>query len=177
MAAAMAGVERLTQALHRPSPPGGAADEAGDDLREEAGEYRRRFVEAMEDDLHTPRALAVLFDLAGDINRRVDAGLPAAAHQAGLRELAGVLGFALPDPAEAATALLDGVALSNIAAELDVAWSGKDATATVEALVAARQDARAAKDFARSDRIRDALAGAGVTLEDGSAGTRWSVKR
>ncbi|MEX2375885.1 MAG: cysteine--tRNA ligase, partial [Dehalococcoidia bacterium] len=62
------------------------------------------------------------------------------------------------------------------AARLDVACSGKDAAATIEALIQARADARAARDFARADEIRDALADLGVTLEDGAEGTRWGVR-
>jgi len=182
MAAATAGVERLTTALRPARPHEGAPDamSSTSDRDVDVADYRRRFIEAMEDDLATPQALSVLFNLARAINRARDGGHDVTEPQAALRELAGVLGLTLADPAEdphAADALLDTVALSKLAARLDVSCGGTDAASTIESLIAARADARAARNFPRADEIRDALADLGVMLEDGPDGTRWTLRR
>jgi len=168
MGASTRGVERLLGALDPFEAPEGA------ELLE-AGETRARFVEAMEDDLGTPQALAALFELARSINRGRDEGREVAPAQAALRELTGVLGLRLEE--DDVTATLDAVALSKLAAELEVVCGGTDVTSTVEALIERRAAARAERDFALSDRIRDELATLGVVLEDGAEGTRWSVRR
>jgi len=112
--------------------------------------YRERFVEAMDDDLNTPAALAALFDLARDINRSRDEGRGTDEGQATLRELAGVLGLTLREPEGA-----------------------MDAAPFIDLLVQLRNDLRDAKQFELADRVRSRLAEAGITLEDGPDGTRW----
>ncbi len=97
----------------------------------------QRFKAAMDDDFNTPEALAVLFELAGEANR----GDTAAATT--LRSLGAVLGLL---QREATDFLQAGSAADGLS------------EAEIEALIAARQAARKAKDFAESDRIRDALA-------------------
>jgi cysteinyl-tRNA synthetase len=170
MAAAVAGVERLTTALR--------TDGAGDNPSTiDAAAVRARFIEAMEDDLGTPQALAALFDLARAINRARDAGEDVRDAQATLQELGGVLGLVLDESIEDAAALLDAVALSKLAARLDVSCGGTDAASTIEALIDRRAAARKDRDFALADRLRDELAALGVVLEDSADGTRWSVKR
>ncbi len=112
---------------------------------------RTAFEAALDDDLNVSAALAAVFDLVRDVNRRIDARVlateDAASILATLRSLDTVLGL-LPD---ATRPLPDDLA----------------------AMVEARADARAARDWARSDALRDALAARGVLVEDSRDGQRW----
>jgi cysteinyl-tRNA synthetase len=119
------------------------------------GDARARFTAAMDDDLNTPEAHAVLFELVADGNQALSAGQyeRVGAARAGLVELAGVLGYSLTDDETA----------------------GARVAPLVEELVALRDEARAGKDFATADRIRGRLGEAGVALEDGPEGTRWHL--
>ena len=89
--------ERAAQRLRNAVSPGGIA---GKTPVLEPGSYRARFIAAMDDDLNTPRALAVLFDLAHEINRAREDGRDIAMGQEALRELAGVLGLTLEEPGD-----------------------------------------------------------------------------
>jgi len=121
--------------------------------------HRARFNAAMDDDFNTPEALAVLFDLARDINRlRGDDLSAAAALGSELRSLGAVLGLLAQD---AETYLQAGAGGTVIA------------DAEIDALIQRRTDARKAKDFAEADRIRDQLQEAGILLEDSAGGTTW----
>ena len=145
MAAAKAGMERLREAALAPTGSGPAAE-----LDLEG--VRRRFVEAMEDDLNTPRALGALFDLVRELNRERSAGRDVFEGQALLRELLGVLGFTLePPPSRRA----------------------EDAAPFIDLLVRVRAELRAARQFALADRIRDELAALGIELQDTPSGTVW----
>ncbi|MYD64876.1 MAG: cysteine--tRNA ligase [Chloroflexi bacterium] len=168
LAAAESGVDRLLSAL-RGAPAG-----SGEPV--DPSPERARFVDALEDDLGTPQALAAVFDLARSVNRGRDAGRDARAAQAALAELTrDVLGLRLEAPD--AVGVLDVVALSKLASKHGVSCGGSDAESTIEALLAARTDARAERDFARADAIRSDLADAGVEVADTPEGPRWSAGR
>ena len=123
--------------------------------------FVERFAAAMDDDFNTPEACAVLFDMAREVNRLKESDVSAAAALAArLRELAGVAG------------LLQLEADSFLQADA----AGKVDAAQVETLVQARLQARADRNWAESDRIRDQLAEMGVVLEDSKGTTTWSLK-
>jgi cysteinyl-tRNA synthetase len=111
-----------------------------------------RFRAAMNEDFATPEALAVLFELAGEVNRH-----RSAADAALLRNLAGTLGLLQQPPRQY---LQGGVA------------SG-DHTASIEARIEARNAAKKARDFTEADRIRKELLGEGIVLQDSPQGTTW----
>ena len=169
MTAAERGVARLTEALTRTAGDGGTPIDAA--------AARLRFVEAMEEDLNTAQALAALFDLATAINRAIDSGGGVDEARTALRELAAVLGLRLDADSTAATAL-DVGALDRVAARfgIECPTDHSEASETVEAILQFREDARRDRDFALADGIREALAAAGVEIQDGPGGVEWSVR-
>jgi len=123
--------------------------------------FEREFHAAMQDDFNTPQALGVLFDLVREINRLKAAAAPeAVAHAALLRKLGGILGILQQDA---------GDFLRSGEATVDAA--------EVEDLIERRRVARAEKNWAEADRIRDALQALGVVLEDRNGVTSWRVER
>ena len=125
------------------------------------------FREAMEDDLDNAGALAVLFDVIRDGNRRLDNGEDAGPWVAAYDEIIGVLGLAEPtadvaDIADRIAALARELGLDDVA--------GEDA---IEAMIALRATARADKDWATADQIRNGLGDIGIVLEDTPDGVRW----
>jgi cysteinyl-tRNA synthetase len=113
------------------------------------------FKVAMDDDFNTPEALAVLFDLANEVNKT-----KSLASAALLKALAGLIGLLQRDPDE----YLQGQANANISA---------DETLNVDQLIIQRNEAKQSKNFAEADRIRKLLADTGIILEDSPLGTTW----
>ncbi|WP_066272121.1 cysteine--tRNA ligase [Hydrogenophaga palleronii] len=114
--------------------------------------HARRFRAAMDEDFGTPEAIAVLFELASEVNRSKDAAAAGL-----LRALGGTLGLLQDDP----MAYLQGGA-----------EGGLDEASILD-LIAQRVAAKQGKDFAAADRIRQDLLAQGVVLKDGPSGTTW----
>ncbi len=150
LAAAGAAVDRLDALVNALAS---YREERGDDagLPDMLGAADGAFGEALDDDLNVSAALAVVFDLVRDLNRRIDARTLSTADAeralATLRSFDEVLGV-LPDPAD----------------ELDE---------RARRLLDERASARANRDWAASDRLRDELAAIGIAVEDTRDGQRW----
>jgi len=115
--------------------------------------FKARFIEAMDDDLGTPQAVATIFDLCREINRGHDEGRGVSDAVEGLKEITKVLGFTLEAPPQ------DESGISQ---------------AEIEALIEERASARADKRWADADAVRDKLQVAGITIADGAGGTTWT---
>jgi cysteinyl-tRNA synthetase len=116
--------------------------------------FSAKFKAAMDNDFGTPEAVAVLFDLAVEVNRTKSAVLAGE-----LKALGGVLGILQGDPK---AYLQAGAGLTD---------------ATIQTLIAERAAAKAGKDFVRADQIRKDLAAQGVVLKDAPTGTTWEVQK
>ncbi len=126
--------------------------------------YITAFHKAMDDDFNSPEAIAVLFEIAREINRSRDKDPNKTKVLAGcLRRLGTILGLLQADPD---TYLRETATAGGDAAGLMPADE-------VDALIARRIGARCAKDWAEADRIRDELDAAGIIIEDGAAGSSW----
>jgi len=124
--------------------------------------YKDSFHAAMDDDFNTPEAIAVLFELARDINKCRDSDpQQASALAACLLQLGKVLGLLQADP--------DDYLQGSAGRSADTALSDE----VIDALIARRLEARAQRDWTEADRIRDELEAKGIVLEDGPAGTTW----
>lgn len=121
--------------------------------------YQARFTAAMDDDLNTPEALSVLFELARELNRaKQEDPAKAPGLAAELRRLGDVLGLFGQEPAS----FLKGVQAALPLAEEEI-----------EARIARRTAAKQARDFAAADAIREELAALGIVLKDSREGTGW----
>lgn len=118
-----------------------------------ANPFAARFKAAMDEDFGTPEAVAVLFDLAGEVNKTRSAELAGL-----LKSLGGCLGLLQGAPGRYLQA---GAGLDD---------------ASIQQLIAQRADAKKAKNFAEADRIRNDLLAQGIVLKDSPAGTTWEVQ-
>ena len=133
--------------VRRSSP---AANEDGDLVKRIAG-VRAAYREALDDDLNLPQGIGLVFELIREANAALDEGRVGDRGHAGLRAL-----------------------MDEVDAHLDVIGADEPGLADeVERLIAEREAARAARDFARADRLRDELRERGIALEDSKEGVRW----
>jgi cysteinyl-tRNA synthetase len=116
--------------------------------------FAARFKAAMDEDFGTPEAVAVLFDLAGEVNRHQSSELAGL-----LKALGGILGLLQTDPK---TYLQAGAGLDE---------------AAIQGHIQARADAKASQNFAEADRIRKHLLAQGIVLKDSAAGTTWEASK
>lgn len=118
----------------------------------DVSQFRERFIESMDDDLNTPRALAALFDMCREINRVRGEGRDISGAQATLVELTNVLGLTLKEPAKGESG---------------------DVAPLMKLLIDTRAGLRKAKQYELADVVRDRLAELGYALEDSAGGTTW----
>ena len=154
---AAAALDRIGTFLHRSSRA-----LAGSEDVVVRGTVPDRFAAAMDDDLNVPQALAVVHDRVREGNAALDASDTDAVLSAftDAAIMTGVLGVDPMDPV------------------WNTGQSGPEASvldALVQSMIAQRAQARSDKDWAAADRIRDAIAAAGITLEDSADGTSWSL--
>jgi cysteinyl-tRNA synthetase len=145
--AAEKGVERLRQAVRGE----GKGEKAG---AMDTDTFRQKFIEAMDDDFNSAQALAVLFDLAREINRAHSEGFDVEEAQQRLLELASVLGLTLEER------------------EVQL-----EAGPFVELLISIRNELRKEKQWQLADRIRSSLKELGIALEDTPQGTIWKYRK
>ncbi|WP_456417007.1 cysteine--tRNA ligase [Thiolapillus sp.] len=128
----------------------------------EAEKFIQAFNKAMDDDFNTPEALAAMFDLVREINKiRSRDEQKAARMAAELKRLGDILGILQENPEQ----WLRGDGAAGLSDE------------EIETLIQRRLDARAEKNWAEADRIRDELKARGIVLEDGAGGTTWRRER
>jgi cysteinyl-tRNA synthetase len=152
---ARTGLKRLYTALHSvpPAPVKGVASTGSARTDMDWGNpFAARFKAAMDEDFGTPEGVAVLFDLASEVNRTQSAELAAL-----LKALGACLGLLQADPV---AYLQAGARLT----EADIAQR-----------ITERAAAKANKNFAQADSIRKALLGQGIVLKDSATGTTWEV--
>jgi cysteinyl-tRNA synthetase len=152
-------IQRLLDFEQRLTDMPTAADAPLSRLHEISENALRDFESAMDDDLNTPNALAVVFNFVRECNAELDRDMPTAR--------------SATDAARAALARMDRVLGILEIARAERADVAEDMALWVESLVAQRQEARRRRDFAESDRIRDELAAKGFVVEDTPQGARW----
>lgn len=171
--AASRGSTRLAEAVNASQNQNKGASEA------DASIYLERFEKAMDDDFNTPQALAVLYDLAKEINKADSAGQNSEELRKALKELGGIFGltFEVKEAdlnASKVKALCEEIC-NEISANNAEIMSGTPAQ-TLDNLITLRARMRIEKKWQFADFIRDKLNEAGIILEDAGGQTRWKVK-
>src|SRR4030043_488987 len=186
--AAEVGMERLRQVTRDGGKAGGKSP-----LDTEP--FKGRFTESMDDDFNTAQAVAVLFDLAREINRGREENYDVTSALGTLTELAGLLGFTLQEPAKPP---LDAQPFVELVSKLSLEFkrapgSGNDSMVKIESLLSdaiksdeppdaealiqlfidVRKELRQARQWQLADVVRDRLAELGIALEDTPKGTVW----
>ncbi|MGC2048643.1 MAG: cysteine--tRNA ligase [Gallionella sp.] len=174
-------LDRLYTALRSITPPALplSGEEASTPLTRGAGgvavhwneTHAQRFKAAMDDDFNTPEAMAVLFDLANELNRNKSAETATQ-----LKALGCVLGLLQEDPVKRSQRSRNIVGTINATTD-DVTGSITGVVThtpeSIDHLISARTAAKQAKNYAEADRIRKELLAAGIVLEDSATGTTW----
>lgn len=148
------GLERFYQALRdfadvSPAEPGKLTGSV----------YYQRFIDVMNDDFNTREAFSVMYDLVRELNTAVREQKPEARNLAAeLKTLGGILGLLDADP----ESFFQGTAAR-----------GEISDSDIDALISEREQAKADKNYAHADVIREQLSEQGVVLEDSREGTRW----
>jgi cysteinyl-tRNA synthetase len=179
------GAERLARAANREEPANGKALDVTD--------FKNQFIEAMDDDFNSAKAIGILFDLAREINQAADSGEDIKEAKKTFIELAGgIMGLRLPAPTAQAESVDIGKikeVISQITSNagippavkesLSASAAAQDGTAAslMEKLIQARKDLRQAKQYQIADQIRNKLTEAGILLEDTPKGTTWRVRK
>ena len=131
-----------------------------ENIKPASSRFRERFLSSMNDDFNTPEALAVLFEIAREINRIKNENEEEAKMLAyELREEAAILGLLTEEPSNF---------LQKSSKEIDVK--------RIEMLIQQRVLARLEKDWKQADKIRDELFALGVVIEDAEGKTRWRIQ-
>jgi cysteinyl-tRNA synthetase len=180
LADAEAGLDRIYSALSSldeilatPAAGNGPLGESAHELQEKVSCLPQRFREAMDDDFNTALAIAHLFELIRALNKLLAETMASGAYPRELllqvkneiATIAGVLGVITSVPSEYQARLK-----ARKSSQLPISVE------EIEALVSERSAARKARDFKRSDEIRDGLLAKGIELLDGPGGTEWKVK-
>jgi len=165
LASAKSGWERLNNALRlvRRQLNSALDNGTGDAFLARLDEAKAEFRAVMDDDFNSPRGIAVLQDLTRDVNTLLNSDV-----EVGLSTLAAIN--------ETYTALGGDVLGLAPPADADGSGDGQREAALIEMLIEMRALARAERDYARSDEIRDQLAALGIVLEDRADGTIWKLQ-
>ncbi|MEO0561784.1 MAG: DALR domain-containing protein [Chloroflexota bacterium] len=162
--AAQAGWERLYNAVNLTRSMMNDADESddGNSFNERIAGARADFTAALDDDFNAPKGMAVLQEFTRDVNSLLNSG--------------NAIGLSVLNAINDTYNELGGDVLGVIPSASETTSANAEREAgLIEMLIDMRAQARAAKDFATSDQIRDQLAGLGVQLEDRADGTVWKV--